>query len=676
MKNYDALFKPLDLGFCKLRNRVIMGSMHTGLEETKNGFDKMAAFYGDRAKGGVGLIVTGGIAPNLQGRIHPFGLQLSYPWQVAKHKKITNKVHKHDTKICLQILHAGRYAYHPFGATPSTSKAPISPFKARGMSKLGIKKTIWDYANCARLAQKAGYDGVEIMGSEGYLINQFLAPRTNKRTDEYGGSFENRSRFALEVIRSIRKKTGENFIIIYRLSMLDLIKDGQTWDEVVTLAKQLKEAGVNIVNTGIGWHEARVPTIATMVPRAAFVWITERIKKEIDLPVVATNRINTPDKIEEILESGQADLVSMARPFLADPDFLLKAQANKSDEINTCIACNQACLDHIFQNKISSCLVNPKACHETEYTSEKVKKAKRIAVVGSGPAGLSFAVEAAQRGHQPVIFEKASEIGGQFNIAKEIPGKEEFRETIRYFLKQIEVLNIELHLNKEVNIDFLGSSDFDEVVFASGVRPRIPKIDGIGHEKVLSYPEVLYQKKPVGKKVAVIGAGGIGFDTSEFLIHNPDHISESMDKEAFFKHWGIDTDYKDRGAVTPKEKPAPFREIYLLQRKATKHGKFLGKTTGWIHRQSLKDANVNMLKEVTYKKIDEQGLHIETPEGSKVLDVDNVVICAGQYSDNELFHKFKELDNRPAHLIGGAEKSMEIDAKRAIKQGVDLANKI
>ena len=499
MKNYDALFKPLDLGFCKLRNRVIMGSMHTGLEETKNGFDKMAAFYGDRAKGGVGLIVTGGIAPNLQGRIHPFGLQLSYPWQVAKHKKITNEVHKHDTKICLQILHAGRYAYHPFGATPSTSKAPISPFKARGMSKLGIKKTIWDYANCARLAQKAGYDGVEIMGSEGYLINQFLAPRTNKRTDEYGGSFENRSRFALEVIRSIRKKTGENFIIIYRLSMLDLIKDGQTWDEVVTLAKQLKEAGVNIVNTGIGWHEARVPTIATMVPRAAFVWITERIKKEIDLPVVATNRINTPDKIEEILESGQADLVSMARPFLADPDFLLKAQANKSDEINTCIACNQACLDHIFQNKISSCLVNPKACHETEYTSEKVKKAKRIAVVGSGPAGLSFAVEAAQRGHQPVIFEKASEIGGQFNIAKEIPGKEEFRETIRYFLKQIEVLNIELHLNKEVNIDFLGSSDFDEVVFASGVRPRIPKIDGIGHEKVLSYPEVLYQKKPVGK---------------------------------------------------------------------------------------------------------------------------------------------------------------------------------
>lgn len=675
MSNYENIFKPLDLGFTTIKNRILMGSMHTGLEEAKNGYERMAKYFEERAKGGAGLIVTGGIAPNFQGRTHPFASQLSFPWQVNHHKKITDAVHKHDGKICMQILHAGRYSYHPISASPSGTKSPISPFKSHKMSKLNIKKTVFDFANCAALAQKAGYDGVEIMGSEGYLINQFLAPRTNQRTDEYGGSFENRSRFALEIIRAVRKKVGPNFIIIYRLSILDLVKDGQTWEEVLILAKQLKEAGVNIVNSGIGWHEARVPTIATMVPRGAFVWITERLKKEIDLPVVAVNRINTPEKAQEVLATG-IDMVSMARPFLADPHFAIKAQQGKADEINTCIACNQACLDHVFQNKISSCLVNPKACHETIYSKEKTSNPKRLAVIGAGPAGLAFAVEAARLGHKVEIFEKKHEIGGQFNIAKEIPGKEEFNETIRYFHKQIDLLGIKLHLNKEMTQNELIASDFDEFIFSTGVLPRIPDIEGIDHEKVLSYPEVLYQKKPVGKTAAIIGAGGIGFDTAEFLLHNPDSPSESMDKEAFFDHWGIDTEYKQRGAVTQKHSNRPFRNLYLLQRKASKHGKYLGKTTGWIHRQSLKDAGVEMIKEVKYKKINDEGLHIETPDGIKVLEVDNVIICAGQYSDNELYQAMKEADSRASHLIGGADVAQEIDAKRAIKQGVDLAHTI
>ena len=673
MDEYKDIFTPLDLGFTVLKNRILMGSMHTGLEEEKNGFERMAAFYGERAKGGAALIVTGGISPNMQGRAFPLASQLSFPWQVKKHKLITRAVHKHGGKICLQILHTGRYAYHPFGASASSTKAPISPFKAMGMSKLNIKKTVFDFANCAKLAQKAGYDGVEIMGSEGYLINQFLAPRTNKRQDEYGGSFENRSRFALEIIKATRKKVGENFIIIYRLSMLDLVKDGQTWDEVVALAKQLKEAGVNIINTGIGWHEARVPTIATMVPRGAFVWISERLKKEVDLPVVATNRINTPEKAQEVLGAGQADMVSMARPFLADPHFVIKAQEKRADEINTCIACNQACLDHIFQQKTCSCLVNPKACHETIYNLKKAAKPKKLAVVGAGPAGLAFAVEAARLGHKVTLFEKRSHIGGQFNIAKEIPGKEEFHETIRYFLRQIELLDIELKLGEEITLSKLEQSDFEEFIFSTGVKPRLPQIEGINHAKVLTYPEALWDKKPVGKTVAIIGAGGIGFDTAEFLLHDPSRKTESMDQEAFFAHWGIDTSYKERGAVAAKATHSPFRKIYLLQRKASKHGKFLGKTTGWIHRQSLKDAHVEMLGSVEYKKIDDQGLHIQTPEGPKLLAVDNIVICAGQYSDNQLYHDFKEKDSRPAHLIGGADLALEIDAKRAIKQGVDLA---
>jgi 2,4-dienoyl-CoA reductase (NADPH2) len=676
MSKYPHLFQPLDLGFTTLKNRVLMGSMHTGLEEAKNGFQKMARFYGERAKGGVALIVTGGIAPNFQGRAHPLAMQLSFPWQVKKHKLITDEVHKYDGKICLQILHTGRYAYSPFGVSASTTKSPITPFKARGMTKIEVKKTIWDFANCARTAQKAGYDGVEIMGSEGYLINQFLCKRTNHRTDEYGGSYENRMRFALETIKAVRKKVGEKFIIIYRLSMLDLVEDGSTFEEVLILAKKLKAAGVTIVNTGIGWHEARVPTIATMVPRAAFTWISERVKKEIDLPVITTNRINTPEIAEEVLANGHGDMVSMARPFLADPNFVLKAMEDRANEINTCIGCNQACLDHIFKNKTCSCLVNPKACHESEFDKSPSKNKKKICVVGAGPSGIAFAIEAAELGHSVTIYEKKDQIGGQFNIAKEIPGKEEFHETLRYFQVMLEKNRVELKLNTKVDLTYLQNSDYDAFVFSSGVVPRIPKIKGIDHKKVMTYSEVLFEKKPVGKKVALIGAGGIGFDTAEFLLHNPDHKPESLDKEAFFKYWGIDTEYKNPGALKKKELPTPFRDIYLLQRKNTKHGKFLGKTTGWIHRQSLKDHGVKMLGGVEYKEVSDKGLHIKTSNGDEVLEVDNIILCAGQLSENQLYNNFKESDKRNSYIIGGAKLAEEIDAKRAIDEGIRLAYRI
>lgn len=676
MGQHSHLFEPIQLGKVTIKNRILMGSMHTGLEEEKNGFEKMARFYAERAKGGAGIIVTGGIAPNYQGRIHPFAGQLSFPWQVSKHRKVTKAVHDNGGKICLQILHTGRYAYHPWPASSSSTKAPINKFKARGMSRFNIKKTIWDFANCAALAKKAGYDGAEIMGSEGYLINQFLAPATNFRTDEYGGSFENRSRFALEVIKAVRKKTGPDFILIYRLSMLDLVKDGQSWDEVLELAKKLEDAGVNLINTGIGWHESRVPTIATMVPRGGYVWITERLKKEVNLPVVAVNRINTPDKAEAIVENGQADMVSMARPFLADAEFALKAMQGRDDEINTCIACNQACLDHIFENKTASCLVNPKACHELDYPEKKTAAPRKIGVIGSGPAGLAFALEAARLGHRVSVFERESEIGGQFNIAKEIPGKEEFKETLRYFKRQIELLGIDLHLNNPMALQDLKNSGMDEFVFSTGVVPRVPKIEGVEHPKVLNYQEVLREKKAVGKSVAVIGAGGIGFDTAEYLVHDPDKVSESEDLGAFLRHWGIDQTYKERGALSKKHPQAPHREVWLLQRKSSKHGKFLGKTTGWIHRVGLRDAQVKMLKEVKYQKIDDQGLHISSPEGDRILKVDNVVICAGQHSESQLYHDFKAVDSRPAHLIGGADVALEIDAKRAIKQGVDLAREL
>lgn len=670
------LFSPLDLGHTTIQNRILMGSMHTGLEEAKNGFKKLAHYFEQRAKGGVGLIVTGGISPNFQGRTHPFACQLSFPWQVKKHKMVTDAVHKYPTKICMQILHAGRYAYHPFNVSCSSTKAPITPFKARGVTKLEIKKTIWDFANSANLAKKAGYDGVEIMGSEGYFINQFLAPATNKRTDEYGGSMENRSRIALEIVRAVRKKVGKNFIIIYRLSMLDLVENGMTFDEVVWLGKEIEKCGVDIINTGIGWHEARIPTIATRVPRQAFTWISERVKKELSVPIITTNRINTPEVGHDIIKSGKADMISMARPFLADPEFVNKAKANKADEINTCIACNQACLDHIFKNKLTSCLVNPRACHELEFSNSPAKKSKKIVVIGAGPAGLSCAIEAAERGHDVTLYEKNSEIGGQFNLAKRIPGKEEFHETIRYFKKKIDQLGIKLILNTEVGAEEINQGGFDEAIFTTGITPRTPKIKGIDHEKVISYTDLILGKKEAGKKVAVIGAGGIGFDVSELLLNDPKEKAESIDKEKYFDNWGIDTEYKTRGALKPKAEVEPFRKIFLLQRKEDRFGKSLGKTTGWAHRKSLQHHGVEMIAGVSYKMIDNEGLHINIKGKEQILEVDSVIICAGQTSNDSLYQELKDELSIPCHLIGGAKLASEIDAKRAIDEGVRLANSL
>ena len=671
------VFTPLNLKHTQLKNRFVMGSMHTGLEEAKQGFDKLAYFYEQRAKGGVSLIVTGGIAPNFQGRLTPFATQLSFPWQIKKHRKLTQAVHKYNSKICLQILHAGRYAYHPFSVAPSKSKAPITPFKARAITQLEIKKTIFDYANTANMAKKAGYDGVEIMGSEGYFINQFLAPKTNQRTDKYGGNFKNRMRLAIEIVQAIRKKVGDNFIIIFRLSMLEFVEDTQTYNEVIQLAKALEKNGVDLINSGIGWHESRVPSIATMVPRAAFTWITHKVKQEITLPVIASNRINNLQDAQTILKSSQADMISMARPFLADPDFVNKAMNNDYMSINTCIACNQACLDHTFKLKTASCLVNPKACHETEFQLNFAKKKKKVFVIGAGPAGLSAAVELAQRGHQVTLYEARSEIGGQFNIAKEIPGKEEFKETIRYFNHQLRQNNIVLKLNYKIQIEELKKEAPDEVIFATGVEARIPDIQGIHTStKVLNYTEVLLEKKHVGKKVAIIGAGGIGFDTAEFLAHNPNKTSPALDKDEFYKEWGVDPKYQHRGALKPKEPEASYREIYLLQRKTTKHGEGLGKTTGWIHRLSLKNKGIHFLGGVSYHKIDDKGLHINREQKTEVLDVDHIVICAGQTSNNSFYQQVKNQTSLNCHLIGGADVAQEIDAKRAINQGVRLANSL
>ncbi len=656
-----------------------MGSMHTGLEEAKDGYQKMATFYGTRAKAGVGLIVTGGISPNFAGRVQPFASQLSFPWQVSHHKIITDEVHKNGGKICMQILHAGRYAYHPLNVSASPIKSPITPFKPFGMSKLHIKKTIWDFANCASLAKKAGYDGIEIMGSEGYLLNQFICPKTNKRKDEYGGSFENRIRIVEQIISKVREKVGPNFIIIYRLSMLDLVKEGSTWEEVIALGKKVESLGVDIINTGIGWHETRVPTIATMVPRAAFTWITEKFKPHVSIPVITTNRINDPKVADDIIKSNQADMISMARPFLADPEILLKAKEGRADEINTCIGCNQACLDHVFQNKMCSCLVNPKACHETEFNDLNEKRnfqKKSIAVIGAGPSGLSFAIEAKTLGHDVTIFETRGEIGGQFNIAKEIPGKEEFHETIRYFKAMIKKLKIDIRLNSKVTLEQLKESTFDSFVFSTGIIPRVPKMKGFDAPNALNYSQVLLEKLTVGKKVAIIGAGGIGFDTAEFLLHDPTHKPTSLDKEEFFNEWGVDLDYKTAGALKEKEKVAPFRDITLLQRKETKHGKSLGKTTGWIHRQSLKDRDVKMIGGITYKAITSQGLEIERDGKTELIEADHVIFCAGQLSENKLYHEFSKQDSRKSYLIGGALKASEIDAKRAIDEGVRLAYEV
>jgi 2,4-dienoyl-CoA reductase (NADPH2) len=666
---YPHLLAPLDLGFTTLRNRTLMGSMHTGLEEEKNGFERMAAFYGERARGGVGLIVTGGFAPNLAGRVYHFGSQLSFSWQVGKHRLITEAVHAEGGKIALQILHTGRYGYHPLNVAPSKLRAPINRFTPRALTRWGIRKTIGDYARCAQLAQKAGYDGVEIMGSEGYLINQFIAPQTNKRSDEWGGSFANRIRFAVEIVSATRARVGPNFIIIFRLSMLDLVEGGSTWDEVVELAKAIEAAGATIINTGIGWHEARIPTIATMVPRAAFAWVTRRLKGVVNIPLVTTNRINTPEVAEEVLASGCADMVSMARPFLADADFVVKAAANKGDEINTCIACNQACLDHIFAGRLTSCLVNPRACHETELVIEKAKAPKKVAVVGAGPAGMACATTAAERGHQVTLFDAADRIGGQFNIAKRIPGKEDFNETLRYFGRRIETSGVTLKLNQRADAAALKAGGFDHVVLATGIVPRKPPIPGIDSDKVASYLDIIEGRKEAGKTVAIIGAGGIGFDVGEFLTHAHDNRSEA---ERFNDEWGIDPGYANRGGLkAPVDETAP-RRVFLLQRKSSKVGDGLAKTTGWIRRTLLKKRGVQMIGGVTYERIDDAGLHVTVDGEPKTLAVDTIVICAGQESRRDLQAPL-EAAGIPFSLIGGADVAAELDAKRAIDQGTRLA---
>ena len=671
--SYPHLLKPLDLGFTQLKNRVLMGSMHTGLEEEKQGFAKLAAFYEERAKGGVGLIITGGISPNFRGNLVPFGSQLSWFWQGAKHKQITAAVHKHNALICMQLLHAGRYGYHPFSVAPSKIQSPITPFKPAAMSGRQVRSTIKDFAKSAKLAQKAGYDGVEIMGSEGYLINQFICQRTNQRTDEWGGSFENRCRFALETIRSVRALCGKNFVIIYRLSMLDLVEDGNSYDEVVALAKAVAEAGATMINTGIGWHEARVPTIGTMVPRAAFSWITGRIKAQVNIPVVATNRINDPQVAEDILARGEADLVCMARPFLADAEFVNKAAAGKADEINTCIACNQACLDHVFQNKRASCLVNPRACYETELNFTPSATPKKIAVVGAGPAGMAFSVYASQRGHQVTLFDKETQIGGQFNYAKQIPGKEEFHQTIRYFDKMLSLHAVKRELGQQQSVESLATAGFDEIVLATGIVPRDLDLTGFTHPKVLSYLDVLRDHKTVGEKVAIIGAGGIGFDVAEYLT---EPHSLTLQPDAWLKDWGIDKDYQSRGALLPDQTPVvPPRKIFLLQRKNSKVGAGLGKTTGWIHRAALKKKGVDMLSGAQYLRIDDEGLWVELEGQQRCLDVDNVVICAGQEPQRALQQGLIER-GCSVHLIGGADVAAELDAKRAIRQGAELAARI
>lgn len=668
MSRYPTLLTPLDLGFTQLRNRVLMGSMHTGLEEEKGGFDKLAAFYGERARGGVGLIVTGGIAPNLRGRLVPHGSQLSFPWQVAKHKKVTSAVHQEGGKIALQILHAGRYAYHPFSLAPSALKAPISPFKPRAMSERQIRGTIRDFAATAQLARSAGYDGVEVMGSEGYLINQFICERTNKRTDGWGGSSENRMRFPVEIVRAIRERVGPDFIIIFRLSMLDLVEQGSSLEEVIALGKALEQVGVTLINTGIGWHEARIPTIATSVPRGAFSWVTAELKKHLKVPLITTNRINTPEVAERILAGGEADMVSMARPFLADPEFVIKAAENRADEINTCIACNQACLDHVFKQKRASCLVNPRACFETELTFGRVPQPKKLAVVGAGPAGLAFACYAAERGHQVSLFDQASEIGGQFNFAKQIPGKEEFHETLRYFAKRLEKCGVELYLGQRQSAESLLGGGFDEVILATGIRPRTPNIPGIEHAKVMSYLDVLRDHKPVGEKVAVIGAGGIGFDVAEYLVEGKGERS----RDHWLKEWGIDKQLGERGGLMAPVIDAPERQVWLLQRKESKVGDGLGKTTGWIHRTVLKNRKVEMLSGVQYLRIDDEGLHIQVGEQQQCLPVDQVIICAGQEPLKEL-QAGLQAAGKPVHIIGGADVAAELDAKRAIRQGAELA---
>ncbi|MBI6710624.1 NADPH-dependent 2,4-dienoyl-CoA reductase [Pseudomonas syringae] len=672
--HYPHLLAPLDLGFTTLRNRTLMGSMHTGLEERPGGFERMATYFAERARGGVGLMVTGGIAPNEEGGVYDGAAKLTNAEEADRHRIVTRAVHEAGGKICLQILHAGRYAYSRKQVAPSAIQAPINPFTPRELDEEGIEKQIADFVTCSTLARSAGYDGVEIMGSEGYFINQFLAAHTNHRTDRWGGSYENRMRLAVEIVRRVREAVGAQFIIIFRLSMLDLVEGGSSWEEIVELAKAVEQAGATLINTGIGWHEARIPTIATKVPRAAFSKVTAKLRGSVSIPLITTNRINTPEVAERILSEGDADMVSMARPFLADPEFVNKAAAGHAERINTCIGCNQACLDHTFGGKLTSCLVNPRACHETELNYLPTLQVRKIAVVGAGPAGLAAATVAAQRGHEVTLFDSASEIGGQFNIAKRVPGKEEFAETLRYFRNKVQETGVQLRLGNRVKaVDLLGAG-FDEVILATGIAPRTPAIPGIDNPMVLSYLDVILQRKPVGRRVAVIGAGGIGFDVSEFLVHQG--VATSLDREAFWKEWGIDTTLQARGGVAgvKPEVHAPARQVFLLQRKSSKVGDGLGKTTGWIHRTGLKNKQVQMLNAVQYLKIDDAGLHIRIGEDGeeKLLAVDNVVICAGQDPLRELYDDLLNA-GQSVHLIGGADVAAELDAKRAIDQGSRLA---
>ena len=670
--SYPRLLAPLELGFTTLRNRVLMGSMHTNLEEAPNGFTKLAAFYAERARGGVGLIVTGGIAPNLQGRLTPFGSQLTWPWQVAKHRKVTQAVHAAGGKIALQILHGGRYSYHPLSVAPSAVKSPITPFKPRALSDRGVRATIRDYARCAALAKRAGYDGVEVMGSEGYLINQFVAARTNRRKDAWGGSFENRMRFPVEIVKAVREAVGSEFIIIFRLSMLDLVPDGSTWEEVVQLAKAIEAAGATILNTGIGWHEARVPTIAAMVPRGAYAWVTKKLMGEVGIPLITTNRINTPEVAEELLAGGCADMVSMARPLLADPDFVNKAAEDRALDINTCIACNQACLDHVFQRKRATCMVNPRACFETELVFEPTITPKRIAVVGGGAAGLSFACHAAERGHVVTLFEAAQELGGQLNLAKRVPGKEEFFETLRYFGRRLATAGVTVRLGERATAETLVG--FEEIVLATGVQARTPDLPGIEHPKVISYPDLLSGRKLAGKTVAIIGAGGIGFDVAEFLVHS----EPAPQTDRYLGEWGVDGAHAHRGGLLPAPQPLePARAVFLLQRKTERMGADLGKTTGWIHRATLKAMKVKMQGGIHYERIDDAGLWIRDGKdaGSKCLAVDSIILCAGQVSVRELAEPLRTA-GKIIHFIGGADLATELDAQRAIRQGAELAARI
>ena len=672
---YPHLLSPLQVGSVTLPNRVLMGSMHVGLEDDLGPLRKMGAYFARRAKGGVGLLVTGGIAPNIDGQAKPFAGKLTNRLEAWRHKYVTEPVHEEGGLIAMQILHTGRYAYHPLAVAPTAIKSPISMFKPRSLSGRGVERTIKAFVRCGRLAQMAGYDGVEVMGSEGYLINEFLVEKTNKRKDDWGGDYAQRMKLPVEIVRRMREEVGPDFLIIYRLSMLDLVKGGSSWEQLVALAKAIEEAGASIINTGIGWHEARVPTIATMVPRAAYTWVTARLKGEVEIPLVTSNRINMPGTAEEVLARGDADIISMARPLLADPDWVVKAEQGRTREINTCIACNQACLDHIFQNKRASCLVNPLACYETEVTIAPAATKKKVAVIGAGPAGLAAATTAADRGHEVHLFDASGSIGGQFNMARKIPGKEEFDETIRYFTVRIEVTGVNLHLETRVSPDDLIGKGWDEVIVATGVHPRRIDLPGIDHDKVLSYIDVLAGGAEVGKTVAIIGAGGIGFDVAEFLAHDEDHPSSSLSVDAYLDEWGVDKTMSAPGGLKKAEMAPPARQITLCQRRDGKLGANLGKTTGWIHRSSLKKRGVRMLGGVKYLKVDDMGLHVEVRGEPEVLVVDNVVICAGQIPARDLLEPLKA-SGMSVHLIGGADEAAELDAKRAIDQGTRLAARL